>query len=81
VGIYQLRAKNGRDYCRVCFSGSVPEEGEAHPQDPDILGCRWLTRQELAAAPLRSGLVLRCVEDASRGGYPLALVSDLTREC
>jgi hypothetical protein len=59
----------------------VPAEAEASPEDPEILGCRWLTREELAAAPLRSGLVLRCVDDARAGAsYPLALVAGVRRE-
>jgi len=81
VGIYPLLAKNGKDYFRLCFRGTVPEGAEAAPEDPDILGCRWLTREELAAAPLRSGLVLRCVDDARAGrAFPLALVAELRRE-
>ncbi|WP_257306691.1 NUDIX hydrolase [Geothrix campi] len=81
VGIYQLQARNGKDYCRVCFRGTVPEGTEAIPEDPDILGCRWLSRGELAFAPLRSGLVLRCVDDALAGtDYPLALVAGVRRE-
>ncbi|HJV38552.1 MAG TPA: NUDIX hydrolase [Geothrix sp.] len=81
VGIYQLLARNGKDYCRICFRGSVPEDAEAAPEDPDILGCRWLTRDELAAAPLRSGLVLRCVDDVIAGAaYPLSLATALRQE-
>lgn len=81
VGIYQLQASNGKDYCRVCFRGTVPAGAEAVPEDPDILGCRWFSREELAAAPLRSGLVLRCLEDALAGAaYPLALVEGVRRE-
>lgn len=81
VGIYQLRARNGKDYCRVCFRGTVPEGAEARPEDPDILGCRWLSRADLALAPLRSGLVLRCVDDALAGAsYPLSLVEAVRRE-
>jgi len=81
VGIYQLQARNGQDYCRVCFRGTVPAGAEAVPEDPEILGCRWLSREELAAAPLRSGLVLRCVDDARAGAaYPLALVAGVRRE-
>lgn len=81
VGIYQLQARNGRDYCRICFSGTVPEGAEAIPEDPDILGCHWLSRAELAALPLRSGLVLQCVEDALAGiRYPLSLVETVRRE-
>jgi phosphatase NudJ len=75
VGIYQLQAKNGKDYCRICFTGSVPEDGAALPEDPDILACHWLTRDELAVAPLRSGLVLRCLDDARQGEpYPLSML-------
>ena len=81
VGIYPLLARNGKDYCRLCFRGSVPEGAAAAPEDPDILGCRWLTRAELAAAPLRSGLVLRCVDDVLTGAaHPLSLVAELRRE-
>lgn len=81
VGIYQLQARNGVDYCRVCFRGTVPAGAEAAPEDPDIFGCRWLTRAELAAAPLRSGLVLQCVDDARSGAaHPLSLVKGLRRE-
>lgn len=81
VGIYQLRARNGKDYCRVCFRGTVPEGVEACPEDPEILGCRWLSRADLALAPLRSGLVLRCVDDALAGAsYPLSLVEAVRRE-
>lgn len=67
LGVYQLRARDGRDYCRVCFSGSVPPGAEARPLDPVILACRWLTREEIAAGRPRSGLVLRCVDDFLAG--------------
>lgn len=81
VGIYQLRAKNGKDYCRICFTGTVPQDAVARPEDPAILACHWLTREELAAAPLRSTLVLRCLEDALIGPrHPLDLVVGLQRD-
>ncbi len=81
VGLYQLQARNGRDYCRICFTGTVPEGAEARPEDPEILGCRWLSRDELAGGALRSGLVLRCVDDALAGlRYPLSLVEVVRRE-
>ena len=77
VGIYQLRARNGADYCRVCFSGAVPEGAEARPEDPEeILACRWLTRDEIAAGRPRSSVVLRCVDDYLAGvRLPLAAVA------
>lgn len=81
VGLYPLKAANGKDYFRVCFIGSVPEGAEAIPEDPDILRCHWLTPGELAAAPLRSGWVLRCLEDALAGRrFPLDLVADIRLE-
>jgi 8-oxo-dGTP pyrophosphatase MutT (NUDIX family) len=81
LGLYPLRAANGKDYFRLCFTGTVPEGAEARPEDAEILGCRWLTPAELASAPLRSGLVLRCVEDALAGRrFPLDLVAGLRNE-
>lgn len=81
VGIYQLQARNGKDYCRICFLGSVPEGAEAIPEDPDILGCRWLSRAELAEAPLRSGLVRQCLDDALAGQrQPLSVLARVVRE-
>ena len=80
VGIYALRAANGKDYLRVCFHGVV-EDGEAQPQDADILACHWLTREELASKPLRSGLVARCLDDYLKGQrLPLEAVSVFMRE-
>ena len=66
VGVYALRAANGRDYLRVCFAGAVAE-GEPAPQDADILACHWFTREEMEARALRSGLVRTCVEDYLKG--------------
>ena len=81
VGLYPLKAANGKDYFRVCFSGSVPAGAEAAPEDPDILRCYWLTRAELVAASLRSGWVLRCLDDALAGmRYPLELVAETRQE-
>lgn len=81
VGLYPLKAANGKDYFRLCFSGSVPAGAEAAPEDPDILRCHWLTRAELAAASLRSGWVLRCLDDALAGRrFPLDFVADIRHE-
>jgi 8-oxo-dGTP pyrophosphatase MutT (NUDIX family) len=81
VGLYPLRAANGRDYFRACFTGTVPEGAVAAPEDPDILRCHWLTRAELAGAPLRSGWVLACLDDALSGRrFPLDLVAEVRHE-
>jgi phosphatase NudJ len=77
VGLYPLKAANGQDYFRVCFMGTVPEQAVAIPEDPGILRCLWLTREELAAASLRSGWVLRCLDDALAGRrFSLDLVAE-----
>ncbi|HJW33464.1 MAG TPA: NUDIX hydrolase [Holophagaceae bacterium] len=67
VGIYQLRAPNGKDYVRVCFAGSVPAGSEAAPRDADILACHWLTPEELVGRAQRSALVGRCLDDWQAG--------------
>ena len=81
VGLYPLKAANGSDYFRVCFTGTVPDDVEAIPEDPDILRCHWLTRDELTKASLRSGWVLRCLDDALAGRrFPLNLVAEMRVE-
>lgn len=80
VGVYALRAANGKDYLRVCFHGSV-DSGEAKPEDADILACHWFTREEMAAKALRSGLVALCLDDYLKGQrLPLEAASVLMRE-
>jgi 8-oxo-dGTP pyrophosphatase MutT (NUDIX family) len=81
VGLYPLKAANGSDYFRVCYSGTVPAGVDAVPEDSDILRCHWLSREELAAAALRSGWVLRCLDDALAGRrFPLDLVAEIRQE-
>ena len=81
LGIYQLLARNGQDYCRICFSGSVPQGAEPRPRDPQILACHWLTREEIARTRLRSTLVLNCLDDFLAGrGHPLSLASEVRRD-
>lgn len=66
VGLYQLRARDGRDFLRVCFSGTVGP-GEAVPEDADILACHWLIPEELGLWHLRSPLVGQCLRDHEAG--------------
>lgn len=76
IGIYQLRARNGRDYCRVCFAGSVPPDAVATPGEGEIHACYWLTRDEIAAGRPRSSIVLRCLDDYLAGRrLPLEIVA------
>ncbi len=81
VGLYPLIAANGCDYFRICFTGTVPEGTVAEPEDPDILRCHWLSREELDAAELRSGWVRACLDDALAGRrFPLDLVAGIRVE-
>lgn len=77
VGIYLWRRDDGLAFLRHVFAGRT--EGEpAGELDAEIVGVHWRTRAELAApgAPLRSPLVLRCVDDHLAGrNYPLELLS------
>jgi phosphatase NudJ len=76
IGIYHLQARNGRDYLRLCFSGTVPDRAIARPQDPEILACHWLTRDEIIAGRPRSSAVLHCLDDYLAGRrLPLDTVS------
>jgi phosphatase NudJ len=78
VGIYQLRARNGLDYCRIGFSGSVPDDAVARPRPGEILACHWMTREEIAARRPRSSLVLKSIDDYLAGRrFPLDLVDAL----
>lgn len=67
IGLYHIQARNGRDYLRICLSGKVPKDGVATPQDPQILACHWLTREEIQRAAPRSSAVLHCLEDYLAG--------------
>lgn len=81
VGIYPLQARNGRDYCRICFAGTVPANAVAAPEDPEILACHWLTRAEIAAGSPRSSVVLACIDDHLAGRrLPLEAIAAVRRD-
>lgn len=80
LGIYQVQARNGHDYLRVAFCGTVPEDLEPVPQPGEILACHWLTRDEIAARP-RSSATLRCIDDYLAGvRLPLSAASHVHRD-
>ncbi len=71
VGTYLLSpSDNGKTYLRFCFVGSVPDDQEPSPQDPDIIDNHWFSQEEIIALPkkkLRSAIVLKCIKDYLSG--------------
>ena len=78
-GIYRWRSsKNGLTYLRLAFCGTLSETDPQLQRDSDIIGDRWLSRDAMHQHPLRSPLVLQCVEDYLAGKrLPLDLVTEL----
>ncbi len=75
VGIYNLHATNGVHYMRFSFAFNCPEPVETSPQDNDILSADWFSLEQIKSMPLRSPLVLKCIEDHLAGkAYPLSLI-------
>lgn len=80
VGFYPLIAKNGKDYFRVCYAGSISDNSVLQPQDSDILQCHWMTKEQIQAFGPRSPLVLECITDYLNGeSLPLSAIKRLQR--
>ena len=79
LGIYRwVKPDTGDTFIRAAFRGTLVEQRHATPPDSDIVAAHWLTRAELAAQPLRSPLVLRCIDDSRAGvSHPLSVLQDL----
>ena len=79
LGIYRwVKPDTGDTFIRAAFRGTLVEQRHATPPDSDIVAAHWLTRAELAAQPLRSPLVLRCIDDYRAGvSHPLSVLQDL----
>ncbi|MDH5434342.1 MAG: NUDIX hydrolase [Gammaproteobacteria bacterium] len=71
TGTYLLStATNGKTYLRFCFVGDIPLNQVPSPIDPDIIENVWMTAEEIFDLPLkslRSGLVLKCLQDYLKG--------------
>lgn len=82
IGAYQWTVPaTEQTYLRFCFIGDVGEPLPELPVDPDIQATHWLTRGEIenGRLPVRSPLVLRCIDDAASGvALPLAALRTLT---
>ena len=78
-GIYRWVHDNGETYLRICYAGTVSDEDRTLSLDTGIEGTIWLSETELRQqANLRSPLVLKCIEDFTRGQhFPLNLIQDV----
>ena len=77
IGIYQWTLPaSDRTYLRFCFVGDVSEPLVGRAIDTDIEATHWLTRAEIETCrlPVRSPLVLRCIDDAANK-HPLPLAA------
>ncbi len=62
-GIYQYySAHNDTTYLRFCFVADAETETD-YSLDDGIIAAHWLTLDEIRTKPLRSPLVLQCIED------------------
>jgi phosphatase NudJ len=79
VGIYRWRMPDaGRTYLRFCFHGQCHEHDPRQSLDDGIVEATWLTRDALAESPLRSPLVLACLDDYLAGRrLPLEALRDI----
>ncbi|MBQ4832477.1 NUDIX hydrolase [Pseudoalteromonas sp. MMG010] len=65
LGIYNFHAPNGVHYLRFCFNFLLTTEPKfTSPQDQDIISADWFSLDEIQHLPLRSPLVLKCIEDS-----------------
>jgi len=63
-GLYQWHAASaGLTFMRVNFIGTVGDTPVSDKLDADITATHWLTLEEITSLPLRSPLVIRCIED------------------
>ena len=74
LGVYLWRKNpDSVTYLRLCFTGTVSNYNPTQALDTGIVQAHWLTRDELAEKPLRSRLVVNCVDDYLQGiRYPLS---------
>jgi len=73
LGVYNLHAANGVHYLRFCFLFEITDEtAMLKPEDSDIISANWHNYEQIKELPLRSHLVLKCIQD-SLNKAPLSL--------
>lgn len=65
LGVYNLHADNAVHYLRFCFLFEAPNNIKTPtPIDSDIISANWHTLEQIKSLPLRSPLVLKCINDS-----------------
>ncbi|WP_308387883.1 NUDIX hydrolase [Acidithiobacillus sp. AMEEHan] len=68
LGIYHWQHPHkDLTYLRIAFAGHTNGHDPLAPLDTGILGPRWLRREELPAARLRTVMVEQCIQDFLAG--------------
>ena len=81
VSIYRFTPEDAphKTYLRFLFSGTVEQQDEL-PLDEGILGCEWMTIEEVMACQQqhRTPVVLQGIRDyLEKPGYPLDILSTI----
>lgn len=77
LGIYRWRMPGRpRSTLRFAYAGIVRDHDAQRVLDLPVVAVHWLTRTQLLAAPLRTPLVLQCIDDYLAGvRLPLTAVN------
>jgi 8-oxo-dGTP pyrophosphatase MutT (NUDIX family) len=84
LGVYTwLAPGGGRSTLRFAFTGQVHGHDPAHVLDQPVVAAHWLSRAQLLepARVLRTGLVIRCIDDYLAGRrLPLSALGSVVGE-
>jgi 8-oxo-dGTP pyrophosphatase MutT (NUDIX family) len=77
LGIYRWQAPGRpRSTLRFAYCGIVRDHEPLRALDTPVVAAHWLTREQLLTAPLRTPLVLQCIDDYLAGvRLPLSAVN------
>jgi len=76
LGVYNLYADNEVHYLRFCFLFEMGNSMEIpKPIDSEIISAEWHPLARIKTLPLRSALVLKCIEDSlKKDPYSLSII-------
>lgn len=82
TGIYRWsNSKTNVTYVRFCFTGELLNHDASRPLDKGIIAAHWFDLNQIKThhLPLRSPLVMRCIEDYLAGQrFNLDLITEVT---